>query len=403
MSDTDATKLAIDGGEPVISPPIPLHRPWLGEEELAAVREVFASGWITTGPATHRFESAIREYTGAAWAVGTNSCTAALHLALLLNHVGPGDEVIVPALTFPATANCIVHCGATPIFCDVDPTTWCLNPADARSCISERTKAVIPVHLAGVTADLDAIHDWADVEGIAVIEDAAHALETKYRGRKVGAISPQTCLSFYATKNITTGEGGMLLGTVPEQEAVARHWGLHGISSDAYTRHGSIHLSTYELEYPGYKYNMFDIVAAIGYVQFGKLDYYYQRRQRLMDIYKAKLGNRDDLVFQGCHSEDKSALHLAIIKLKPEMQRVDRLQIAGALLAEGVCLGVHYRPLHLLKYYRERKDQLGLSLPVAEELGQTVLTLPLFPRMTDAEAGLVVTAVAKVLNYYHRD
>jgi dTDP-4-amino-4,6-dideoxygalactose transaminase len=211
------------------------------------------------------------------------------------------------------------------------------------------------------------------------------------------------CLSFYATKNITTGEGGMLLGTVPEQEAVARHWGLHGISSDAYARHGSQHLGTYELEYPGYKYNMFDIVAAIGYVQFGKLEYYYQRRQRLMDIYKTKLGNRDDMIFQGCRSEDKSALHLAIIKLKPEIQRMDRLQIAGALLAEGVCLGVHYRPLHLLKFYRERNDQPGLILGVAEELGQTVLTLPLFPRMTDADAGLVATAVAKVLDYYHRD
>jgi dTDP-4-amino-4,6-dideoxygalactose transaminase len=403
MSTSEISKLATDGGEPVISPPIPLHRPWLGEEELAAVREVFASGWITTGPATQRFESAIREYTGAAWAVGTNSCTAALHLSLLLNHVGAGDEVIVPALTFPATANCVVHCGATPIFCDVDPLTWCLDPTDARSRITERTKAVVPVHLAGVPADLDAIHAWADEEGIAVTEDAAHALESKYRGRKIGAVSPQTCLSFYATKNITTGEGGMLLGTVPEQEAIARHWGNHGISSDAYSRHGSRHLGTYELEFPGYKYNMFDIVAAIGTVQFGKLDYYYQRRERLMSIYHARLGDRDDMVFQGCRSEDKSALHLAIIKLKPEMLRVDRLQIAGAILAEGVCLGVHYRPLHLLKFYHERNSQPGLSLPVAEELGQTVLTLPLFPRMTDADAGLVAAAVAKVLDYYHRD
>lgn len=392
----------IAGGKPSLTNPIPLHRPWCGADELAEIEAAFEQGWLTTGPRTHQFESEFKLYRESAWAVGTNSCTAALHLSLIIAGVKPGDEVLLPTMTFPSTANCVVHCGATPVFCDVMNDTWCLDSEDARNRTTKKTKAVIPVHLAGVPVDLDAIHSWADPQGITVIEDAAHAVETEYEGRKVGSISRFTAFSFYATKNITTGEGGMVLGTNPDDEKAIRHWGNHGISSDAYNREGSAHLAVYELEHPGYKYNMSDIVAAMGLHQLRRIEFFAQRRSGIIQVYQHELGKRDDLVFQTCHARDKSANHLAIIKLQLENLKASRDEIGMALQAEGLGMGVHFRPVHKLLYYRERQENANLSLPTAEELGRSVLSLPLYPRMSNEEASEAACVVNKVLDYYHK-
>src|SRR3990172_5481140 len=282
-------RLAIDGGKPVRADFLPFNRPALGPEEEKEIIETLRSGWLTTGARTRRFESDFAQFTGARHAIGVNSCTAALHLALVANGIGEGDEVITTPITFAATANVIVHTRARPIFVDVEADTLNVDAAQIGAKITRRTRAIIPVHLSGQPCAMDDILAIARKHNLAVIEDAAHAAESVYRGRKVGSIGDATAFSFYATKNVTTGEGGMLTTDDDDLAERVRILSLHGISHDAWKRYTNEGYKHYEVLFPGYKYNMFDLQAALGLHQLAKVEKHWQARKALAEKYDRAL------------------------------------------------------------------------------------------------------------------
>ncbi|MDE2571913.1 MAG: aminotransferase class I/II-fold pyridoxal phosphate-dependent enzyme, partial [bacterium] len=268
---------------------LPFHRPWFGDDELRQLAEALESGWLTRGPKTQQFEEGFRAYVGAASAVGVNSATAGLHLALVCLGIGPGDEVITTPITYCATANEIEHAGATPVFVDVDPHTYLIDPRAIEAAITPRTKAILPVHLYGQSCDMDAICALARRHGLKIVEDAAHAIETTWRDRKIGTIGDVTVFSFYPTKNISTGEGGMLTTMDQELGAYAMRMSMHGNSKDAWKRYGSGGFAHYSLLERGYKYHMFDLLAAIGLAQLPKLEGWWERRRRIWERYDGAL------------------------------------------------------------------------------------------------------------------
>lgn len=395
---TDSHALAICGGPPVRAEFLPFHRPSFGPEEEAEVVDTLRSGWVTMGPKTHRLEAAFREMLDIPYAVAVNSCTAALHLALLGLGVGPGDEVITTPLSFATTANVLVHVGATPVFADVEPDTLNLDPAAVAARIGPRTKAIMPVHLHGHPCDMDALRDLADRHGLLTIEDAAHAIEATYRGRKMGADSAAAAFSFYATKNITTGEGGMLITRRKNLAERAEILRLHGMSRDAWKRYGSEGFRHWDILLPGYKYNLSDVHAAIGLAQLPKLERFWVERKRLCERYDELLGDLPALIRPAVRPDVRSSYHLYNLRVKVERLRWTRDQVMAAVQAENIGLGVHFRALHLHPYYRERFGfQRGLC-PVAEAASDRLFSLPLYPGLTEADVRDVVGAVTKVLD-----
>ena len=394
---SDLKGLAISGGPPVRAEFLPFHRPSFGPEEEAEVIAALRSGWVTMGPRTHRLEAAFRELLDAPYAVAVNSCTAALHLALIGLGIGPGDEVVTTPLSFATTANVLVHVGAMPVFADVEPDTLNLGPAAAAERIGPRTKAVMPVHLHGHPCDMDGLRELADRRGLLLIEDAAHAIEACYRGRKMGADAAAAVFSFYATKNITTGEGGMLITRGKELAERAEILRLHGMSRDAWKRYGSEGFRHWDILLPGYKYNLSDIQAAIGLAQLPKLEKFWVERRRLFQSYDAALAGIPEIIRPVVRPEVRSAYHLYNIRVKVEELRWTRDQIMAAIQAENVGLGVHFRALHLHPYYR---DHLGFRrgiCPVAEAASDRLFSIPLYPGLSAAELQDVVTALTKVL------
>lgn len=390
--------LAMWGGRPVRTAFLPFHRPSFGPEEEAEVIAALRSGWVTMGPRTHRLEAAFRELLDTPHTVAVNSCTAALHLALIGLGIGPGDEVITTPISFAATANVVIHVGAVPVFADVDRETLNLDPARVAERISPRTKAILPVHLYGHPCDMDALRDMAAQRGLLLIEDAAHAIEASYRDRRMGADSAAAAFSFYATKNMTTGEGGMLVThreDLAERVEVLRS---HGMSRGAWNRYGSGGFRHWDILAPGYNYKLSDVMAGIGLAQLPKLEKFWVERRRLFHAYDAGLAGIPEIIRPVVRPEVRSAYHIYSIRVKVEQLRWTRDQIMAAIQAENIGLGVHFRALHLHPYYR---DQLGFRrgiCPVAEQASDRLFSLPLYPGLTDDDVRDVVSALAKVLS-----
>ncbi len=395
-------KLALYGGPPVRQEFLPFHRPWIDEAAIKSVTEVLESGWITRGPKTEEFEEAFKRYIGCRNAIGLNSCTAGLHLALAALGIGPGDEVITSPITFPATANVIVHQGAKPVFVDVDEETLNLDPRKLEEKLTPRTKAFIPVHFAGHPCQMDAILDLAKQSRLSVIEDAAHAIEASYRGRKVGTMGHFTGFSFYATKNLTTGEGGMLTTEDDEASTKVRTLSLHGISQDAWKRYTKEGCHHWEAVYPGYKYNMFDLQGALGLRQLERVEEWWQIRRAYVQQYREGLREIPELVLLGERADVRHAYHLLVIILQTEKLKTDRDTIMAALRAENIGVGLHFRALHLHPFYRRAFGFKSGDLPAAERASERVLSLPLYPRMTEQDVADVIEAVRKVMSFYSR-
>jgi dTDP-4-amino-4,6-dideoxygalactose transaminase len=355
--------------------------PAIGEEEVAAVAATLRSGWLTSGPSVAELERRFAEYTGATHALAVASGTAAMHLALVALGVGPGDEVITTPITWPATANVVVHTGATPVFADVRPGDLNLDPDCVAELVTERTKAILPVHLAGQPADLDPL--W--VLGLPVVEDAAHAVESAYRGRKIGALSEATCFSLYATKNVAAGEGG-LVTTSSDEVAQA-------IDDLRLMRRGQG--SRYELTVPGYKANLSDVLAAIALCQLDKLDRHREIRSRQFAAYDEGLADLEGIEPLMRDQRDTHALHLYIVRVDPERAGATRDDYQQALTEERIGTSIHFLPVHRLQAYRERfPDQP--PLPVAERAGDEVLSLPLSPAHSDDDIEDAIDAVRRV-------
>lgn len=375
---------------------VPFSRPVIGQGEVDEVIAALTSGWLSSGPRVRQFEEAFAAYTGAPYAVAVNSCTAALHLALLAFEIGPGDEVVTTPLTFCATANVIVHAGATPRFADIDPATWNLSPVAAADALTPRTRALLPVHFAGRPADLSAFRRLSSRHGLLLVDDCAHAVEAVAAGRKVGAAADVSCFSFYATKNLTTGEGGMLTTADAEVAAFARTASQHGISRDGWARYKEMGSPHYDVLFPGFKYNMMDLQAAIGLHQLAAIDTRLVRRQSIWRIYDEGLADlplgRPAPVAPG----DVHARHLYSILVGPDTGWT-RDDLARHLAAEGIATSVHFRALHLQPYY-ERRFRLSRGMfPEAERVSDQILSLPLGGGMSDAEAHIVVEALRRAI------
>lgn len=376
---------------------IHFHRYSIGSEEKNALLAALDSGWITKGPQVARFEQDFCAYTQARHALALNSCTAALHLALLGFGIGPGDEVITTPLTFVATVNMIVMTGATPILADIDPATLNLDLKSVEAAITSRTKAIIPVHLAGQSCDLAPLLELAKAHKLRVIDDAAHAIGTGYHGKPIGSWCDATAFSFYATKNITTGEGGMLTSPHPEFMESVRPLSLHGLSKDAWKRYSAEGFQHYLVEAPGFKYNMNDLQAALGIEQLKKCDLLTQKRRERVMRYRQELAELP-LRFQQDLPDSEHAHHLFMVVLDTERLKISRDQILASLHAAGIGCAVHFIPVHFHPYYQR---SLGLSeqaLPVASLVGKQLLSLPLYPDLTAADQTRVIEVFSQLLH-----
>jgi dTDP-4-amino-4,6-dideoxygalactose transaminase len=372
--------------------PVDFAPPDLGEREIGEVIAVLRSGWLSTGPRVHQFEQAFADYTGAPHAIAVNSCTAALHLSLLVSGVGPGDEVVTTPLTFCATANVIVHVGATPVFADVDPVTMNLTPESAAAATTSRTRAWLPVHFAGRPIDTAGFRAEARRRRLVLVEDAAHCVEGASGGAKIGTTGDLTCFSFYATKNLTTGEGGMVTTASDEWAERIRISSLHGMTRGAWSRHGRT--GTYDVMLPGFKYNMSDLQAAIGIHQLASLDRRLARREQIWRRYDAALTELPIERPAPVRAGDRHARHLYTILVDETRCRHSRDSLQTALRDSGISTSVHFTALHLHHYYAERFGYRRGMFPVAESISDRTLSLPLSSGMDD-------DAVARVVDVLH--
>jgi len=382
---------------------IPFHRPSIGEEEIGEVVDTLRSGWLTTGPRTARFEREFAAYVGARHAVAVNSATAALHLALAALKIGPGDEVITTPMTFCATVQAILHVGAAPVLADVGPDGN-IAPEEIAKRITPRTRALLPVHLAGLPCHMDAIHSLARQFGLHVVEDAAHAAGACYQGHLIGASpaggahnSDAVAFSFYATKNLTTGEGGMLTTGSSAIAETVRMLSLHGASSDAwdrYTDHGGWR---YDIVAHGYKYNLSDIQSAIGIHQLHKLEQFIARRTELAACYDRQLGGRDDVELPPDHPGCRHAWHLYILRLNLNRLRIDRDEFVRSLRHKGICTSIHFIPIPLHSYFA-KSPVAAYRCPRALELYPRIVSLPLYPGLTEEQIQYVAQSVRELLD-----
>jgi perosamine synthetase len=376
---------------------LPFHRPSIGEEEIEAVTSVLRSGWLTTGPRVKELEAAFQAFIGAPHALAVNSATAALHLALEASGVGPGDEVIVPSMTFAASAEVVIYLGARPVLADCDEATMNLDPAEIDRLRTPRTKAVMPVHFGGMACDMDPILAAARGAGLRVVEDAAHALPTRYRGRTVGTIGDFTCFSFYATKTMTTGEGGMVVTADEEAAARMRMMSLHGLSRQAWKRYGPQGSWFYEILEAGFKYNLTDVAAALGLAQLAKLPAFTESRRAIARRYAEGFADLPELRCPVGLDDPGHAWHLFVIRLDLARLSVDRAAFIDAIGAENIGCSVHFIPLHLHPYYRDRLGYTPAQLPVASRIYEGSVSLPIYPAMSEADIDDVIHAVRRTV------
>lgn len=382
---------------------IPFHRPSIGSDEVAAVQRVLESKWLTTGPATHKFEKDFAEYIGARHAVAVNSGTAALQLAVDAIDLRPGDEVLLPSFTFTATAEVLTHYAAWPVLCDSIRGGFNIDPVDAERRITSKTKAIIPVHIGGEPCDMDAIHAIAANRGLHVIEDAAHALPASFHGQRVGTISELTAFSFYATKNITSGEGGMMVTDDEHYAEKARCMRLHGISGEAWKRYSREGSWYYEVAHAGFKLNLPDILSALGSAQLTRADRFFRRRSEIAARYCEGFATVEELELPplagpGC----QHSWHLFILRLRPERFGLSRNEFIDELKSRGIGVAVHFMPLHLHPYYAKTYGYRRGDFPNAEDAFSRCLSLPIYPDLSDNDVDRVIRTVAQVV-LAHRD
>ena len=379
------------------NPFLPFSRPSVSEKEIAAVGDVLRSGWLTTGAKTSEFEERFCCSCGAKHGVALGSATAGMHLLLTALNIGPGDEVITPSMTWVSTVNLIMLSGATPVFVDIDRHTLMTDAQQIESCISERTKLIIPVHFAGAPVDLEPIRQLAARRNISLVEDAAHAAGTTYRGQKIGQRGT-VIFSFHPSKNITTGEGGMFCSDDPELVRTIRHLKFHGLGADAHDRRQQGRTPQAEVVQPGYKYNMTDISAALGLGQLERLDGFIKQRSLLARRYLDQLAGVDEILPLTIPDYSlRHSWHLLIIRLNPKRTTITRNQFMEGLKQRGIGTGIHFRPVHLHRYYRETLTVPPGSLENTEWNGKRLCSLPLFPSMTIQDVDRVVTAIKEIL------
>jgi dTDP-4-amino-4,6-dideoxygalactose transaminase len=372
--------------------------PLICDEEEREILSSLRSGWLGTGPKVAQLEREFRDYKEAPYAVAVNSCTAALHLSMLAAGIGPGDEVITTALTFCATVNTIIHAGARPVLADVDPATFNIDPQDVAAKITSRTKAIVPVHFAGRACDMDALAAIAQQHGLMIIEDCAHAVETTYKGRQAGTFGTFGCFSFYVTKNMTTGEGGMILTTDEKHADRLKILALHGMSKDAWRRFSDDGYKHYYVVECGYKYNMMDIQAAIGIHQLRRIEKNWERRQEIWATYQNEFAGLPVGLPAQPDDGTRHAYHLYTVLIDPERTNLTRDQFIADMTTENIGVGVHYQSIPVHPYYQERFGWRPEDHPHSFRIGQQTVSLPLSPKLTDRDVADVVRAVYKVLH-----
>jgi dTDP-4-amino-4,6-dideoxygalactose transaminase len=398
---TARSTVPADAGRPTRSTFLPFAPPTVGEEEIAEVVDTLRSQWITTGPKTAQFERDFAARLGAPGALALNSCTAGLHTALVTAGIGRNDEVITSTLTFAASANVAEHVGARPVLVDVEPDTLQMDPEGVRTAITPKTRAIVVVHYGGHPADLDPIEAIAAEHGLLVVEDAAHALPARYRGRMIGSGTNPTAFSFYATKNLTTGEGGMLTGD-PAFLRRARTVSLHGMSRDGWNRYAEGGRWFYEIEMPGFKYNMTDIQAALGLCQLRKLAAFQRRRREIVAAYHEAFAGEEALELPVERSDVEHAWHLYVLRLRPGVLAIDRGRFIEEMTRRRIGTSVHFIPLHLHPYYRDTYGYAPAQFPVAQSNYERMLSLPLHPGLSDDDVADVVTAVRDIARRHRR-
>jgi len=376
---------------------LPFFKPDVSEEEIAEVVDTLRSGWLTYGPKSQAFEREFAEAVGAKHAVAVNSCTAAMHLSLLAAGVGPGDEVITTPLTFASTANVIVHAGATPVLADVCADDLNIDPAQIERRITPKTRALIPVHLAGQPCRMDEIQEIARRHDLIVVEDAAHAHGAAYKGRPIGSIGDATCFSFYATKNMTSAEGGMIATDDDDLAEKVRVLRSHGLSSDAWKRYSASGSAFYEVTAPGFNYRTTDVNAALGRGQLARLPEHNAQREALVRHYNQRLAGLDAVETPSARNDVSHVWHLYAVRLRLELLDIDRDAFVAELRTRGIGTSVHFIPIHYHAFYREGFGFKRGDFPVAEDAYSRLISLPLFPGMRESDIDRVAGAIEDIV------
>ena len=381
---------------------LPFHKSWLEEEEHREIEDTLNSGWLTTGPKTQKFEEAFKDYIGCRYAVALNSCTAGLNLALTVQKFAEGDEVITTPMTFPATANVILLQRLKPVFADIEPGTLTIDPRKIEAKITPRTRAIIPVHFAGHPCDMTPIQELADRHKLVIIEDAAHALESRYKRQKIGSLGNATAFSFYANKNITTGEGGMLVTNDDALAETIRIMRLQGISRDAWKRYGKSGFSHWEHTLAGHKCNMSDLNASIGMHQIKKVERFMTLRKKYVSMYDRAFADVAELETLAVRDYATHAHHLYVISLHLERLTIDRDGFLDAIQSTGIGVALHYVALHLQPYYVKNFNTKPQDFPIASNYSERVISLPLYPKMSSADVERVIGTVKDLIKKFRR-
>ncbi|MHB2025445.1 MAG: DegT/DnrJ/EryC1/StrS family aminotransferase [Elusimicrobiota bacterium] len=371
--------------------------PLIEDDEIQEILSTLKSGWIGTGPKVARFENDFSAYKGSPHAAALNSCTAALHLSLLAAGVGPGDEVITTPMTFCATINAIIHAGATPVLADVDLKTMNIDPKEVEKKITNRTKVLLPVHFAGRPCDMDALMAIIQRRKLKLIEDCAHAIEAEYKGKKTGTFGDYGCFSFYVTKNIITGEGGMVLAKNAEDLAKIKMLGLHGMSQDAWKRFGDSGYKHYQVAAAGFKYNMTDMQAALGIHQLKRIEKYWERRRQIWETYNRAFQNLPIGLPAAPEPDTRHAFHLYTIMIDAEKAGVSRDQFLEAMTAQKIGVGVHYVSIPEHPYYQDKYGWKPEDYPHAMRIGRQTVSLPISPKLTEEDVQDVIRNVRAVI------
>lgn len=379
---------------------LPYALPYWDEGEIGETLDTIRSNWWSRGPKTAEFERQFAEYVGAKYAIALNSCTAGLHLALVSKGIGVGDEVITPSFTFCSTVNTIVHTGATPVFVDIRPDTYCIDENKIEEAITEKTRAIIPVHYAGQACDMDKIMNISKKYNLFVLEDAAHAVYTKYKDKMVGSIGDATAFSFYATKNLSTGEGGMLTTNDEEFAKKARLLSLHGMSGDAWKRYSDVGKWRYDVPVAGYKYNMTDIAAGLGLVQLNRLEYMQDIRNKYADLYNKQLSGIDGITLPIDAGLGRHAWHLYVIWIDQSKFNISREAFINEINSFNIGTSVHFVPVHMHSFYNENYPIKAGTLPITEKAFEGIISLPLYPSMKIDDVEYVAKAVREIAGKY---
>ena len=385
-----------------MTPFLPFHAPDIGEEEIDAVVNVLRSGWLTTGPKANQFEQEFAAVVGARFAIAVNSCTAALHLALDACDLRAGDEVIMPTMTFAATGEAVTYFGARPVLVDCAEDTLNIAPDRIEQAITPRTRAIIPVHFAGHPCEMNRILEIAKSRNLYVIEDAAHAFPARYHGKAVGTIGDFTCFSFYATKTITTGEGGMVTTDNADWAKRIRAMSLHGLSRDAWNRYTAQGSWYYEILAPGFKYNLTDIAAALGIAQLHKSERFWKVRDRYAALYEEGFRDLPEIICPRAAEHVQHSWHLYVIQLNLDRLCIGRNEFVQLLQREQIGCSVHFIPLHLHPYYRDTWGYRPEDLPIATAVYHRIVSLPLYPKMSEGDVLRVVKIVRELILRYRR-